>query len=112
MGILADLWFRDVGNSFADELKLKKNLSTEILPAKRKKIERKKFTKTYEYKMREKIINNIFLYIQAFCGQFWASPGGNTQQSSSCTATYLPSRKLSKFYEPDMHDTAGAGTNS
>ena len=34
-------------------------------------------------------------------------------QSSSCTATYLPSRKLSKFDEPDMQDTAGeAGTSS
>ena len=28
-------------------------------------------------------------------------------QSSSCTATYHPSRKLSKLDEPDMRDTAG-----
>ena len=40
--------------------------------------------------------------------QFWTSPGGNTPQSSSYTATYHPSRKLSKLDEPDMQDTAGA----
>ena len=34
-------------------------------------------------------------------------PGGRTLQSSSCTATYLPSWKLSKLDEPDMQDTAG-----
>ena len=39
---------------------------------------------------------------QECCEQFWTSPGGNTPQSSSCTATYLPSRKLSKLDEPDM----------
>ena len=34
-------------------------------------------------------------------------------QSSSCTATYHPSRKLSKLDEPDMRDTAGeVGTSS
>ena len=42
-----------------------------------------------------------------------ASPGGSTLQSSSCTATYHPSRKLSKLDEPDMLHTAGeVGTNS
>ena len=35
------------------------------------------------------------------------SHGGSTQQSSSCTATYYPSRKLSKLDKPDMWDTAG-----
>ena len=41
------------------------------------------------------------------------SPRSNTQQSTSYTATYLPSRKLSKLDEPDMQDTAGeAGTSS
>ena len=29
--------------------------------------------------------------------QYWTSPGGNTPQSSSYPATYLPSRKLSKL---------------
>ena len=37
----------------------------------------------------------------------------NTQQSSSCTATYHPSRKLSKIDEPHMQNTAGeVRTNS
>ena len=35
------------------------------------------------------------------------SPGGNTPQNSSYTATYHPSRKLSKLDGPDMQDTAG-----
>ena len=48
---------------------------------------------------------------QEFCEQFWTSPGGNTPQSTSCTATYLPSRKLSKD-EPDMQDTAGKAETS
>ena len=34
-------------------------------------------------------------------------PGGHTLQSNSCTATYHPSRKLSKLDEPDMQDTTG-----
>ena len=41
------------------------------------------------------------------------SPGGNTPQGNNYTATFLPSRKLSKLDEPDMQDTAGeAGTSS
>ena len=31
---------------------------------------------------------------QECCEQYWISPGGSTLQSSSCTATYDPSRKL------------------
>ena len=51
--------------------------------------------------------------IQECCEQYWTSPGGNTQQSSSCPATYHPSRKLFKLDEPDMQDTAGeVGTSS
>ena len=39
--------------------------------------------------------------------------GATPKQSSSCTATCLPSRKLSKLDELDMQDTAGeAGTSS
>ena len=39
--------------------------------------------------------------------------GDSTPQSSSCTATYHPSRKLSKLDKPDMRDTAGEfGTSS
>ena len=43
----------------------------------------------------------------------WTSPGGNTPQDTTCTATCLLSRKLFKLDEPDMQDTAGeAGTSS
>ena len=44
---------------------------------------------------------------QECCEQNSTSPGGSDQQSSSCTATYHPSRKLSKLDKPDMWDTAG-----
>ena len=44
---------------------------------------------------------------QECCEQYRTSPGGNTPQSSSYTATYHPSRKQSKLDEPDMQDTAG-----
>ena len=50
---------------------------------------------------------------QECCGQYWTSPGDSTPQSSSYTATYHPSRKLSKLDEPDSRDTAGeVGTSS
>ena len=38
---------------------------------------------------------------------YWTSPGDDTLQSSSCTDTYYPTRKLSKLDEPDMQATAG-----
>ena len=39
--------------------------------------------------------------------------GGNTPQGTNYTATWLLSRKLSKFDEPDMQHTAGeAGRSS
>ena len=47
------------------------------------------------------------------CEQYWTGPGGNTSQSSSYTATYHPSLKLSKLDEPDMQHTVGeVGTSS
>ena len=50
---------------------------------------------------------------QECCGQYWTRHGGSTQQNSSCTTTNHPSRKLSKFDEPDIWDTAGkVGTSS
>ena len=50
---------------------------------------------------------------QERCEQYWTSLGENTPQSSDCTATYHPSRKLSKLDKPDMRDTTGkVGTNS
>ena len=39
---------------------------------------------------------------QECCEQYWTSLEGSTTQSSICTATYHPSRKLSKLDEPDM----------
>ena len=42
--------------------------------------------------MEKKFDGNYMRMLRAI----WTSPGGNTPQSSSCTATYLPSRKLSK----------------
>ena len=39
---------------------------------------------------------------QGCCEQFWTSPGGNTPQSTSCTATNFASQKLPKLDEPDM----------
>ena len=38
---------------------------------------------------------------------YWTSPGDNTTQNSSCTATKHPSRKPSKVDEQDMRVTAG-----
>ena len=50
---------------------------------------------------------------QECCKQYWTSPGVSALQSSSCTATYHPPRKLSKLDEPDMQDIAGeVGTTS
>ena len=50
---------------------------------------------------------------QECCELYWTSPGGNTLQNSSCTATYNPSGKLSKLDEPDIWDTVGeVRTNS
>ena len=38
--------------------------------------------------------------------QLVLSPGGNTPRGTKCTATCLPSRKLSKLGEQDMQDIA------
>ena len=43
---------------------------------------------------------------QERCDQYSTSPGANTPQNSSSTATYHPSRKLPKLDEPDVRDTA------
>ena len=53
-----------------------------------------------------------YIYV---CVCVWTSPGGNTPQDTNCTASCLPSWKLSnsKLDDPDMQDTAGeAGTRS
>ena len=63
--------------------------------------------------LTKRLRKSLMATTQECCEQFWTSPGGNTPKSSSCTATNLPSRKLSKLDEPDMQDTAGeAGTSS
>ena len=49
---------------------------------------------------------------QEYCEQYWTSPGGNTPQNTNYTATELPSRKLSKWDEPDMQNTAGEAETS
>ena len=49
---------------------------------------------------------------QECCEQYWTSPDANTQQDTNYTATYLPSRKLSKLDELDMQDTAGEARTS
>ena len=47
------------------------------------------------------------------CELYLTSPGGNTPQNSSFTATHYPSRTLSMLDEPDMRDTTGeVWTNS
>ena len=57
--------------------------------------------------------NKLTAITQEYCKQSWTSPGGNTPQDTNYTATCLLSRKLSKFDELDMQDTAGeAGTSS
>ena len=61
-------------------------------------------TWTVTKRMEKKLDGNYTRMLQAIL---------NTPQSTSCTPTYLPSRKLSKLDEPDMQDTAGeAGTSS
>ena len=56
-----------------------------------------------------RICNRLLLL---FLNSIIVSPGGITRRSNSYTATYLPSRKLSKLDEPDMQDTAGEAKTS
>ena len=51
--------------------------------------------------MEKKLVRNY----TEWCGQYWTSPGGSNPQSSSCTATNHPSRKLSKLDEANILDT-------
>ena len=43
---------------------------------------------------------------------YWRNPGCNIQRNNSCTATYLPSLKLSKKDEQGMQDTTGEATTN
>ena len=66
-------------------------------------------TWTLTKRMEKKLDGN---YTES-CELYWTNPGGNTPQNSSCTATNHPSRKQSRFDEPEMRDTVGeVRTNS
>ena len=41
------------------------------------------------------------------CQQLHKNAESDIEQRSSCTASYQPSRRLSKLDEPDMRDTDG-----
>ena len=62
---------------------------------------------TQLYDIFQAVVVSILLYgctTQEFCKQNWTSLEGSTQQSSGCTTTYHPPRKLSKLDGPDMRD--------
>ena len=64
-----------------------------------------------EFELRSRYY--IHSYSSERYGPYWTSPGDSTPQSSSCTATNPPSRKLAKLDEPTMQDTAvKVGTSS
>ena len=66
-------------------------------------------TWTLTKRMEKKLESNYTKMLRAY----WTSPGETTLQSSSCTATYHLSRKLSELDEPDTRDTTGeVGTTS
>ena len=60
-------------------------------------------TWTLTKRMEKKIDDNYTRMLRAILNRSWR----DTPQISSCTATYHPSRKLSKLDEPDMQRTAG-----
>ena len=66
-------------------------------------------TWTLTKRMEKNLDGNYTRMLRAILNKLVAAP----PQSSSCTATYRPPRKLYKLDEPDMQDTAGeVGTNS
>ena len=66
-------------------------------------------TWTLTKRQEEKLDGNYTRMLRAILN----NPGCNNPHGTNYTATCLPSRKLSKLDEPDMHDTAGeAGTSS
>ena len=66
-------------------------------------------TWTLNKRMGKKLDGNYTKMLQAIVNKSWRQH----PQSNSYTATYHPSRKLSKLDKPDMEDTAGeAGTSS
>ena len=68
------------------------------------------FGVVWSYVISTNVVYLMFLIIFYTNKQFL---GGNTPQNHSCTATYHPSRNLSKLGEQDTRDTAGkVRTNS
>ena len=66
-------------------------------------------TWTLTKRLEKKLDSNYARMLRAILNKSW----GNTPQGTNYTATYLPSRKLSKLNEPDMQDTAWeTGTSS
>ena len=60
-------------------------------------------------RLKKKLDGNYIRMLRAILNKSWRQ----NPQDSSCTATCLPSRKLSKLDEPDTQNTAGeARTNS
>ena len=60
-------------------------------------------------RLKKKLDGNYTKMLRAILNKSWRQHPTRHQ----LTATYLPSRKLSKLYEPDTQDTAGeAKTNS
>ena len=59
------------------------------------------FNRVYQlYVFTNHVFKSLMTITQESCEPYWTSPGGNTQQNRSCTATYLPSRKLFNLREP------------
>ena len=66
-------------------------------------------TWTLTKRMEKKLDGNYTRILRAILNKSWRKHPTRT----NCTATYLPSWKLSKLDEPDMQETAGeAGTSS
>ena len=63
-------------------------------------------TWTLTKRLEKKLDGNYTRMLQAILN-FEFLVAGNIPQSTNCTATYLPSRKLSKLDELDMQETAG-----
>ena len=105
------------GNNNKDEDNSPKNLNDRIYSLKNGGKEEKRNMNALFVRINLNLIcgaqGSINIWGEKCCELFWTTPGGSTPQSSSCTATYHPLRKLSKLDEPNKQDTAGeVGTNS
>ena len=62
---------------------------------------------TLTKRMEKKLNGNYTRMLRAVLNKSWKQPSPSPQKNNSHTATYHPSRKLSKLDEPYMQDTAG-----